>query len=129
MAPKEKHTLAREHLTTAQRELAAGAIVPAIMFLHLAAEAAVVSLADREGIDTKKRHDRKADAARELFRRGVVPEDLSEPLRSLNQVRKDATYEGEDPELDVDELEALSEQVEAIVIRAEERARGPHREP
>jgi HEPN domain-containing protein len=115
-------TLAREHLTTAQHELAEGAILPAIMFLHLAAEAAVVSLVEREGIDTKKRHDRKADAARELFRRGLVPEDLSEALRSLNQVRKDATYEGEDPTLDAEELEALSEQIEAIVVVAEERA-------
>lgn len=123
MAPKEKHTLAREHLATAQRELAEGAILPAIMFLHLAAEAAVVSLAEREGIDTKKRHDRKADAAQELFSRGVVPEDLSEALRSLNQVRKDATYEGEDPSLDAEELEALSEQIEAIVVAAEERAK------
>jgi len=123
MAPKAKHTLAREHLTTAQREPAEGAILPAIMFLHLAAEPAVVSLAEGEGIDTKKRHDRKADAAQELLRRGPVPEDLSEALRSLNQVRKDATYEGEDPNLDADELEAFSEQVEAIVVAAEERAR------
>ncbi len=122
MAPKAKHTLAREHLTTAQHELAEGALLPAIMFLHLAAEAAVVSLAEGEGIDTKKRHDRKADAAQELFRRGLVPEDLSEALRSLNQVRKDATYEGEDPNLDAEDLEALSEQIEAIVVAAEERA-------
>jgi hypothetical protein len=52
----------------------------------------------------------------------VVPEDLSEALRSLNQVRKDATYEGEDPNLDADELKALSEQIEAIVVVAEDRA-------
>ena len=56
------------------------------------------------------------------FRLGLVPEDLSEALRSLNQVRKDATYEGEDPNLDAEDLEVLSEQIEAIVVAAEERA-------
>lgn len=93
--------------------------MPAIMFLHLAAEAAVVSLAEREGIDTMRRHDRKADAAHELFRRGIVSEDLSESLRSLNQVRKDATYEGEDPEVSEKDLTALSERIERIVVAAE----------
>lgn len=120
MSPKAKHELAREHLTTAQRELSEGAIVPAIMFLHLAAEAAIVALADREGIDTKKRHDLKADAAHELFSNGLVSEDLSESLRSLNQARKDATYEGEDPELGEEDLAALTERIEAVVAAAEE---------
>jgi hypothetical protein len=64
----------------------------------------------------------KADAAQELFRRGLVTEDLSEPLRSLNQARKDATYEGEDPQLSQEDLEALTEQIEAVVAAAEERA-------
>lgn len=122
MSPKAKHELAREHLTTAQRELDEGAIVPAIMFLHLAAEAAVVSLAEQEGIDTKKRHDRKADAAHELFRRGILADDLSESLRSLNQSRKDATYEGEDPDFNEEELDALSARIETIVTAAEEAA-------
>jgi len=119
VSPKAKHELAREHLDTAQRELAEGAIVPAIMFLHLAAEAAIVALAEREGIDTKKRHDKKAEAAHELYRRGVVGEDLGESLRSLNQARKDATYEGEDPELDSEALEALAVRIETVVKAAE----------
>ena len=92
------------------------------MFLHLAAEAAVVALAESEGIDTRRRHDMKADAAGELFRRGIVSEDLSEVLRSLNQVRKDATYEGEDPDLSVEDLEALAERIETIVVVAERSA-------
>jgi HEPN domain-containing protein len=122
MSPKAKRELAREHLSTARRELAAGELVPAIMFLHLAGEAAVVALAETEGIDTCKRHDRKADAARELFRRGIVSEDLSEALRSLNQVRKDATYEGEDPDLSAEDLEELVDRIETIVLVAEGRA-------
>ncbi len=122
MSPRAKHELAREHLSTAQRELDGGAFVPEIMFLHLAAEAAVVAVAEIEGIDTRRRHDLKADAAGELFRRGIVPEDLSEGLRSLNQVRKDATYEGEDPDLSAEDLEALAERIETIVVVAERRA-------
>jgi len=121
MSPRAKHELAREHLSTAQRELDAGAFVPAIMFLHLAAEAAVVALAESEGIDTRRRHDLKADAAEELFRRGIVSEDLSEVLRSLNQVRKDATYEGEDPDLSAEDLETLAQRIETIVVVAERR--------
>lgn len=92
------------------------------MFLHLAAEAAVVSLAEQKGIDTKKCHDRKADAAHELFRRGILADDLSESLRSLNQSRKDATYEGEDPDFNEEELDALSARIETIVTAAEEAA-------
>lgn len=119
MSPKTKSELAREHLNTARRELEEHAIVPAIMFIHLAAEAAVVALADREGIDTKKRHDLKADAARELFCRGLIEDDLSEPLRSLNQARKDATYEGDDPEFSEEELDELADRIEALVLAAE----------
>ena len=79
-------------------------------------------LAESEGIDTRRRHDLKADAAGELFRRGIVSDDLSEVLRSLNQVRKDATYEGEDPDLSAEDLEALAERIETIVVVAERRA-------
>lgn len=114
--------MARKHLSTAQHELDGGAFVPAIMFLHLAAEAAVVALAESVGIDTRRRHDLKADAAGELFRRGVVTEDLSEVLRSLNQVRKDATYEGEDPDLSAEDLETLAQRIATIVVAAERRA-------
>jgi HEPN domain-containing protein len=122
MSPRAKHELARKHLSTAQHELDGGAFVPAIMFLHLAAEAAVVALAESVGIDTRRRHDLKADAAGELFRRGVVTEDLSEVLRSLNQVRKDATYEGEDPDLSAEDLETLAQRIATIVVAAERRA-------
>lgn len=48
-----------------------------------------------------------------------MSEDLSESLRSLNQVRKDATYEGEDPEVSEEDLTALSERIERIVVAAE----------
>jgi hypothetical protein len=123
VSPKAKHELGREHLTTAQRELSEGAIIPAITFLHLAAEAAVVSLAEQQGIDTEKRHDKKAEAAHELFRRGVLSDDLSEPLRALNQARKDATYEGEDPGFSEEALGALSERIETTVVAAEKAAR------
>lgn len=123
MSPKARHQLAREHLATARRELADESVVATIMFLHLSAEAAIVALAEHEGIDTKRRHDLKADAAHELFERGVVSDDLSETLRALNQARKDATYEGDDPEYELDDLEALLQRVDAVVVIAEQTQR------
>lgn len=57
--------------------------------MFYAAEAAVVSLADRHGIDTKQQHWLKADAAKELHQRGLLSEDYGPLLKQLNQVRTD----------------------------------------
>lgn len=66
MSPKEKKKLAREHLETARDDLGGGRekdAINALFYAAEAAEAAVVALADAHGIDTKKRHYLKADAA------------------------------------------------------------------
>jgi hypothetical protein len=67
------------------------------MFLHLAAEAAVVALSELQGIATERQHWRKGQAATELHTRGILSTDLGPILELLNQARKDAGYEGEDP--------------------------------
>lgn len=59
MSPKPKHELAREHLDRALNAIDTGDVVVAITFLHLAAEAAIVTLAEREGIPTQKSHVKK----------------------------------------------------------------------
>ncbi|HMJ04483.1 MAG TPA: HEPN domain-containing protein [Conexibacter sp.] len=123
MSPKPKHELAREHLERASTAIAAGDVVVAITFLHLAAEAAVVTLAEREGIPTQKSHAKKATAAHELHERNVVADDLRPILMMLNQARKDAGYEGEDPELDERQLVDIADRIDAVVSRAEELAR------
>lgn len=123
MSPKPKHELAREHLDRASRAIADGDVVIAITFLHLAAEAAIVTLAEQEGIPTQKSHVKKAAAAHELHQRSLVSDDLRPTLMQLNQARKDAGYEGEDPELDKHDLRDIEARIDAVVRRAEELAR------
>jgi hypothetical protein len=123
VSPKPKHELAREHLERGLRAIDAGDVVVAITFLHLAAEAAVVTLAEQEGIATQRSHVKKAAAAHELHERRLVADDLGPVLRMLNQARKDAGYEGEDPDLDEHELADVARRIGAVVDRAEELAR------
>jgi hypothetical protein len=119
---RPKHELARGHFESAQRALREDDLVVAITFLHLAAEAAVVDLADRHGIETKRRHELKAKAATSLYETGHLPDDLGPDLRALNELRKDVTYEGEDVELPAHELNVLAARVGAAVTAAEEAA-------
>jgi hypothetical protein len=59
MSPQSKAGLAREHFTRASGAFEAGDPVAGVMFLHLAAEAAVVALAELQGIATERQHWRK----------------------------------------------------------------------
>jgi hypothetical protein len=122
MSPESKVDLARMHFTRASRAFEAGDPVVGVTFLHLAAEAAVVALSDRNGIVTERQHWRKAEAATELHSRGVLSSDLSPILELLNQARKDAGYEGEDPDFGDWTSESLLSAVEDVVQTAEEAA-------
>jgi HEPN domain len=120
MSPHSKAVLAREHLTRASTAFEAGDPVVGVTFLHLAAEAAIVALSDRNGIVTERQHWRKAEAATELHTRGVLSTDLSPILELLNQARKDAGYEGEEPDFGDWTTENLLSAVEDAVKIAEE---------
>lgn len=122
VSERSKHELAKTHLESVQRALEEGDLVVAITFLHLAAEAVVVGLAEQQGIDTQRRHDRKATAATSLFEAGVLPDDLGPDLRALNELRKGVTYEGEEVDLSRDELGILADRIGAAVAEAEKRA-------
>lgn len=121
MSPKAKHELAREHLETARQDIAGGDEKEAINALFYAAEAAVVAIADAHGVDTKRSHRLKADAASELHARNVLAHDFGPLIRQLNQARKDVWYEGEEPELDQSVEEILND-VETLVAEAEAQA-------
>lgn len=111
--------LAREHLSRAARAIDSGDMVVAVTFLHLASEAAVVSLADRYGVPTERVHWRKAEAATELYERGILADDLAPAMALLNQARKDAGYEGEEPDTGRWTPEDLLALIETAVEAAE----------
>lgn len=117
MSPKPKDQLAREHLEVAREDLDGGRLGDALNALFYAGEAAVVALAEANGIDTKKNHRLKASAAKELYDRKIIEGDFSSLLRDLNQGRKDHWYEGDDPDLDLEDAYA---EVEILVAEAQE---------
>ena len=116
MSPKPKDVLAREHLEVAREDLDGGRIGDALSALFYAGEAAIVAVAEANDIDTKRNHRLKASAARELHEKGILDEDFSGLLRELNQGRKDHWYEGDDPDLD---LEEAYERVESLVLASQ----------
>lgn len=118
MSPKDKRELAREHLDDARAAIKGERLKDAVNALFYAGEAAVVAVAEHHGIDTKKHHALKADAATRLHSDGTLTHDYGPLLRTLNQARKDIWYEGEEPELS-DELDAIADQVEVLVEAAE----------
>jgi uncharacterized protein YutE (UPF0331/DUF86 family) len=122
MSPKARHELAREHLDRGLAGVTAGDSTEAVTWLFLSLEAAIVAVADQEGLETKKQHWLKADVAKELHRRGVLPRDFSSTLRLLNEARKVATYEGDDPDLEGQSLEDIATDVEIAVGLAEKAA-------
>lgn len=99
--------------------MTAGDYTEAVTWLFLALEAAIVAVADEHGIDTQKHHWKKAEVAAELHQTGVLPRDFSSTLRLLNEARKVATYEGDEPDLDGQSLEEIAADVEAAIELAE----------
>lgn len=123
MTPKPKHQLAREHLERALPAVAADDYTEAVTWLFASLEAAVASLAERHGISLPPKRWRKMEIAAELYARGHLPEDVAPTLRVLNEARKEAIYEGEEPDLDGESLEDLAARVEAAIERAEAASR------
>jgi uncharacterized protein (UPF0332 family) len=118
MSPKDKRQLAREHLEDAEAAASEDRLKDAVNALFYAAEAAVVALAERSGIETRRQHQLKADAASEMHEKGILGRDYGPLLRTLNQARKDIWYEGDDPELGGD-LDDLVHDVAKLVAAAE----------
>ena len=117
MSPKSKRELARQHLETARADLDGERHGDAPNAMFHAAEAAVVWLADHHGIETRRLHWVKAEAAERLHAEGATGDDHGDLLRGLNQGRKDYWYDSDEP--DVDELRAQLVAVEALVLDAE----------
>lgn len=122
MSPRAKHELAREHLNRGLAGIVAGDSTEAVSWLFLSLEAAIVSVADQHGLDTRKQHWKKAEVAKELHSEGILPHDFSDTLRLLNAARKVATYDGDEPDLEDHSLEEIAADVETAVELAEQGA-------
>lgn len=112
--------LAREHLDRATPHIPDGDVTQAITWLHLAAEAAVEAMAEREGVDTMKMHPRKAKVAHDLYEQGVLSVDLRDTLVLLNDARKGTNYNRADVDLEGRSTEDLFEEIETAVVEAEQ---------
>lgn len=119
MSPKDKPQLAREHLERALPAVVADDYTEAVTWLFAALEAAIAALADQHGVTIEPKHWKKADAAEELYAHQAVPVDFAPVLRTLNEARKKAVYEGEEPDLGDQSLEDLATDIELAVDLAE----------
>jgi HEPN domain-containing protein len=115
VSPKAKPQLAREHLDRALSAILADDYTEAVTWLLASLEAAIVGIAEQQGIEAPKHHWIKVKVARELFRDGHLPLDIAELLDQLNAARKEAVYEGEEPDLGEHSLEDIASETEAIV--------------
>jgi hypothetical protein len=115
MSPKAKPQLAREHLERALPAVAAEDYTEAVTWLFASLEAAVAALADQHGVSIEPTHWKKAEVAEQLFAQGAVSTDLAPALRALNNARKKAIYEGEEPDLDGQSLEDIAAEVQSAV--------------
>lgn len=122
MSPKAKADLARDHLERALPAVSEEDYTEAVTWLFAALEAAVVAVAARRGIDTKKQHWRKSEVAAELHAAGMLPHDFSSTLDLLGEARKVVVYEGDEPDLGDRSLDDIAAEVEAAVRLAEEDA-------
>jgi hypothetical protein len=119
MSPKAKPQLAREHLGRALPAVAAVDYTEAVTWLFASLEAAVAALADQHGVSIEPKHWKKAEVAEQLFAQGAVSIDFAPALRTLNNARKKAVYEGDEPDLGDQSLEDLAADVESAVELAE----------
>jgi HEPN domain-containing protein len=119
VSPKDKSQLAREHLERALPAVVTGDYTEAVTWLFAALEAAISALADQHGVPIEPKHWKKADVAQKLHAQHAVPIDFAPALRTLNEARKRAVYEGEEPDLGDQSLEDLATDIELAVDLAE----------
>ena len=119
MSPKAKSQLAREHLERALPAEVADDYTEAATWLFASLEAAISALAEQRGVSIEPKHWQKADVAKQLHAQGDVPTDFAPALRMLNDARKEAVYEGVEPDLGGESLRDLAAQVQSAVDLAE----------
>lgn len=91
----------------------------AVIWLFASLEATVMALAESHGVAVQPKHHRKVEVAAQLHADGRVPTDLAPALRMLNHARKQAIYDGDEPDLGAWSLQTLADEVEQAVELAE----------
>jgi hypothetical protein len=119
VSPKTKPQLAREHLDRALPAVASNDYTEAVTWLFVSLEAAIVALAEQHGVPIEPNHWRKVKAAEQLYAQGATTTNFAPALRTLNEARKEAVYDGEDPDFGDQSLEDLALEVESAVDLAE----------
>jgi hypothetical protein len=119
VSPKAKIQLAREHLERALPAVVAEDYTEVVTWLFASLEAVVAALADQHGVSIEPKHWKKIEVAEQLFAQGAVSTNLAPALRALNNARKKAIYEGEEPDLGDRSLEDLAAEIESAVELAE----------
>jgi hypothetical protein len=119
MTSKPKVEVAREHLSKAQEEALGGDLRDAVQWSFASLEAVIDALAETRGIAIDEKHWRRTEAATKLHEDDVLPADLSDLHRLLNEERKGMFYDGEDPELGDLAIEDVLSEIEAAVEIAE----------
>jgi len=77
-------------------------------------EAAIAALAEKHGVEIEPNHWRKAEAAEQLYAQGAITTNFAPALRTPNEARKEAVYDGEDPDFGEQSLEDLASEVELV---------------
>ena len=119
VSPKTKQQLAREHLDRALPAVASQDYTDAVTWLFVSLEAAIAALAEQHGVSIEPNHWRKSEAAEQLYAQGAITTNFAPALRTLNVARKEAVYDGEDPDFGEQSLEDLASEVESAVDLAE----------
>lgn len=115
VSPKTKLQLAREHPDRALPAVESNDYTEAVTWLFVSLEAAIVALAEQHGVPIEPNHWRKVKAAEQLYARGAITTNFAPALRTLNEARKEAVYDGEDPDFGDQSLEDLASEVESAV--------------
>lgn len=122
MSPRPKVQVAREHLRKALDEAAGGDARDALQWGFASLEAAIDALATTRGLSIDESHWKRTEAAGRLHAGRVLPKDLSDLHRSLNDARKAVFYDGDDIDLGEVSIEDVLSDIEDTVAAAEAEA-------
>jgi hypothetical protein len=110
---------AKVHMNRALNACNSNDIEVAVTWAFYAYENAIVAAAERFGINWKKNHFSKAQAARELYNRKHLSVDVGDKIAEFNTLRKDVQYGEHGPDLLSVNLQDLASELENFISDVE----------